>query len=207
VVYPQDAELLAQEGSLLVDRDELDGARTCYEQLLNSQEPAHFASVPIGLHGYLTRHNLAIVSMRQNRPAEAEALWRAAVEEKPELEAAWIGLEDLFVCEKRWTDLDWLANQLAALSRLKHLAPLATARGQIARGEYRAAQALLRKIAAYAPGQILPRLLLSQALLREGTDLAVAKHVLTEILAIAPGHKEASRNLELVRSQRLVKLL
>ena len=123
-VYPEDAELLGQEASLRVERGDLDGARKCYEMLLATEESAHFASVPIGLRGYLSRHNLARVSLGQNRSAEAEALWRTVVAEKPEFEPAWVDLEELFIRQRRWADLDWLTGEMAQIPRLAPVAAL-----------------------------------------------------------------------------------
>jgi Tfp pilus assembly protein PilF len=198
-LYPLDAELLGQEASLLVEKDDLAGARICYERLLTTQESAHFASVPIGLHGYLSRHNLAIVSLRQNRLAEAESLWREVISEKPEFEPAWAGLEDLLVQQARWSNLESLAAEIATRPDSAHQAALTRARGQLARGEFGTAKQVLRSVMEAKPDLLRPRVLLSHALLQEGTDLVTAENVLVEILTRAPEFTEARQNLELVR--------
>src|SRR5262249_47147288 len=47
--YPQDAELLSQEGQLRRELRDPAGAEACFLTLLTSQEAEHFASVPEGL--------------------------------------------------------------------------------------------------------------------------------------------------------------
>src|SRR5438552_1743970 len=84
-------------------------AEVCYLQLLAGPEAAHLASVPIGLNGYITRHNLAVLYHQQGRLAEAETQWRAAVEKKPDFVQAWLGLEELYVSQGRWMELEWVA--------------------------------------------------------------------------------------------------
>jgi hypothetical protein len=75
-----------------------------------------------------------------------------------------------------------------------HESALLRARGHLARGEHAAARAVLGAEAAWAPQAVLPRLLLSRALLGEG-DLAGAEEALRAVLRLAPGHPEAGREL------------
>jgi FkbM family methyltransferase len=136
LVYPQDAELLAQEALFLNEENDLAGAEQCYLKLLNDREAPHFASVPVGLNGYLTRHNLAVIYLRQQRAAEAELQWRAAIEEKPAFEPSWRGLEDLYVKQGRWQDLEALASGMEKQNILVNPASLDLARERLTRGEF-----------------------------------------------------------------------
>jgi hypothetical protein len=72
----------------------------------------HFASVNPGLHGYVTRHNLAVSFRTLSRSEEAEAHWRAALRERPTYEPAWRGLMELLISQERWPELEVLAQGL-----------------------------------------------------------------------------------------------
>ena len=199
-VYPQDAELLAQEGLLLNDRNDLAGAEQCYLQLLNDRESPHFSSVPVGLNGYLTRHNLAVVYMRQNKPADAETQWRAALEEKPAFDSAWLGLEDLYIGQSRWDDLEALAITLEQQPTLKNQALIARARGHFARREFEIARKILNDLIKREPRTLRPRVLLSHILLKENRDPVAAEQALTDILTLDPGNPEAKQNLRVLKA-------
>jgi glycosyltransferase involved in cell wall biosynthesis/tetratricopeptide (TPR) repeat protein len=93
--YGQDEELLSQEGQLRDELGDFTGAEACYLQLLTSEEGPHFASVPLGLHGYRTRHNLGVLYCRQGRVAEAEVQWRAALAEQPGFMPSRLALEEV----------------------------------------------------------------------------------------------------------------
>ena len=47
--YPEDAELLSQEGQLRRELGDAVSAEACFLRLLRSREDEHFASVPVGL--------------------------------------------------------------------------------------------------------------------------------------------------------------
>jgi tetratricopeptide (TPR) repeat protein len=94
-LYPDDCELLFLEGLLLREQGQHGAAEQRFLQLLTRREGAHFASVDEGLHGYKARHNLAVVYAEQGRFAEAEAHWRAVLEQEPSFVPARTGLERL----------------------------------------------------------------------------------------------------------------
>jgi glycosyltransferase involved in cell wall biosynthesis len=200
-VYPQDAELLAQEGLLLNEQNDLSGAEQCYLKLLSDREAPHFASVPVGLNGYLTRHNLAVVYMRQQRVTDAEAQWRAATEEKPEFASPWLGLEDLYVTQGRWEDLESLACAMEKQKTMNGQASIARARGHLGRREFREAMALLEVLIGHDPQALRPRVLLTHVLLQENRDLDAASLALQAILDLDPEHPEARQNLAVLRSR------
>jgi glycosyltransferase involved in cell wall biosynthesis len=93
--YPDDVELLFQEGLALRERGERTGARACWLALLQPQRHDHFASVDTGLTGYKVRHNLAQIELEEGRLAEAERHWRAALAEQPGFVPARVGLAEV----------------------------------------------------------------------------------------------------------------
>jgi tetratricopeptide (TPR) repeat protein len=110
---PDGPELAFLEGSLLAEQGDLAAAEACWRGLLpesgrSTAPPQAFASYDEGLHGYRVRHHLAELCCRQDRPADAEAHWRAALAERPDFSAAWRGLAELSLRIQRWGDLDTL---------------------------------------------------------------------------------------------------
>jgi hypothetical protein len=71
-----------------------------------------FGSVEIGYTGYLARHELALLYHRKGMNAEAEAEWRAVVEEQPEHLPAWLGLGELYLGQGKWEQLDRVVESL-----------------------------------------------------------------------------------------------
>src|SRR5262249_29762339 len=70
--YPDDPELLFQEGLILRHLGDLAGAEACWVRVLHTPAGQHFGSVHAGLRGYLAHHNLGLLYQQQGRPAEAE---------------------------------------------------------------------------------------------------------------------------------------
>jgi tetratricopeptide (TPR) repeat protein len=93
--YPEDAELLWLEGGLREESGDLGGAEACCVRLIGGRDGPHFGSVGAGLRGYLARHRLACLCLRQGRYEEAEGHWRAALAERPDFAEAWQGLQEL----------------------------------------------------------------------------------------------------------------
>jgi tetratricopeptide (TPR) repeat protein len=200
--YPEDAELLSQEGQLRRELGDPAGAEACFLHLLSSREEEHFASVPVGLHGYWTRHNLAVLCQEQGRYAEAEAQWRAALQEQPAFGPAWVGLAELYLAERRWQELDQTAAHLGNGLNLSLEAAVFRARGHLARREYAVARAQLEACIAQDPQAVWPRVILSHLLLQEGTDWLAAEQALRDVLALDPGQAEAKHNLAVLERDR-----
>jgi glycosyltransferase involved in cell wall biosynthesis/tetratricopeptide (TPR) repeat protein len=93
--YPEDVELLFQEGLVLRERGERAAAKACWSLLLRPQPAEHFASIDTGLCGYKARHNLALVCLEDGNLTEAEAHWRAALAEQPSFAPARLGLGEV----------------------------------------------------------------------------------------------------------------
>jgi tetratricopeptide (TPR) repeat protein len=199
--YPKDAELLAQEGHLRGEQNDFAGAEACYRQLLECREDDHFASVPIGLNGYLTRHNLAVLYWKQGRHGEAEVQWRAAVAEQPEFLQGWYALEDVYLSQQRWQDLENVAENLARTKGGAVQALASRARSQLARKQYAKAKSLLARAIHEEPKALRPRLLLSHVLLQEDVDPPAAEQALLNVLKFDPEHLEAKQNLAILRSR------
>jgi tetratricopeptide (TPR) repeat protein len=205
--YPQDVELRFHESVVLKALGDTAGSEGCLLDLLYAQEGEHFASVNPALRA-IARHNLAVLCREQGRDGEAESHWQGAVAGQPEYVPCWIGLGELYLAQQRWAELEGVLARLEA-DDLQDLsqdagsveAKLLRARAEMARGEFAAAQRRLRGLIEREPTVLMPRVLLSHALLQQGRDWAAAEQALRDVLSVAPDHAESRRNLAILLRQ------
>jgi GT2 family glycosyltransferase/Flp pilus assembly protein TadD len=200
--YPDDTELLFQEGLLRRANGDPTGAIAAFRRLQASQEAAHFASIDTGLRGYKARHNLAVVYYEQGQPAEAEAEWQAALQEQPDFFPSLLGLGEVYLSQQRWPDLERVCARLEEMSPAGVDAAVLQARGHMARRDFVLARQLLQKAAAGAPHALWPRVYLSHALLQEGEDWDAAERALRDVLSLDLAHAQARHNLSILLAQR-----
>ncbi len=195
-VFPDDAELLYQEGLLRFHQGDLAGAEICLRQLLESPpDQGPVMGVDPGLRGFRARYNLGVIYRDQGKITEAETQWRAVVAECPEHWEAWLGLADLLLGQGRGAEVQALADGLAADPQRAVEAGLVRARVHLHQREFPEARRLLEGILDQAPGAVVPRQVLSHVLLLEGRDQPAAERVLREVLALDPGNLQARYNL------------
>jgi glycosyltransferase involved in cell wall biosynthesis len=201
--YPDDAELLFVEGVLHRERRDLQAAEACWRRLLERREGDHFASVDAGLLGYKTRHNLATLYLEGKREAAAEAQWLAALAEEPAYRPALIGLAELHIARRQWSELEDVLRRLEVATDGSTVeATVLRARGHLERQEYEPARELLARMIEQHPEELLPRVILSHAFLREGRDWSAAERALRDVLQLAPGHRESRHNLEILLARQ-----
>jgi glycosyltransferase involved in cell wall biosynthesis/tetratricopeptide (TPR) repeat protein len=198
-VYPEDTELLFEEG-LLRERDDPDGAERCWLTLLETKPGAHFASIDPGLRSYKALHRLAVLYHQRGRYAEAESRWRQAVTEREDYVPAWLGLGELLLQQRRRQELEQVVEVLERLPQGGTEAAVLRARGLLEREEYESARILLEEVILRTPQIVLPRILLGRVLLREGKDVE-AEQVLWDVLALDPDNSEARNHLAELRNR------
>jgi glycosyltransferase involved in cell wall biosynthesis/predicted Zn-dependent protease len=201
-LYPDDVELLFQEGVVRRELNDRAGALACYERLLATPPGQYFASVDTGLSGYLARCNLAELYRAEGREAGAETQWRAALAERPDFRPAWLELGDLLIRQGRWREVEDVLARLRSDPEGAEDAAVLQARGHLARQEFSAARKVLEEANASTSPSLEPLLALSYALLQEGTDWDAAEKVLQAILAREPGRVATRRNLALLLERR-----
>jgi tetratricopeptide (TPR) repeat protein len=200
--YPDDAELLFDEAILRRELGDPAGAEACLLRLLGGREAAHFGSIDTGVRGYKARHNLAVLYQEQKRFPEAEAQWQAAVAERDDFLAGWLGLAEVYLAQQRWPDLEAAMRRVAALPEGGMEAAVLRARGHLARREFGPAREILEASIAAYPRALWPRVIRSHVLLQGRQDWEAAEQALLAILVIDPHHTEAQRNLAVLRRQR-----
>jgi len=200
--FPDDAELLLEEGLMLRDRGDLAGAELSWSRLFEPRQGKYFSSEEVGLRGFRTRQLLAEIFARQERWAEAEVQWRAALEERPDFEPAWQGLAELYLRLGRWADLEELLQKLDGRGVAPPKVGWLRARGQVQRKEHAAARRTLAEVIARDPQALGPRVLLSQALLQEGRNWPAAEKALLDVLELDAENKDAQHNLQVLKRQR-----
>jgi GT2 family glycosyltransferase/predicted Zn-dependent protease len=200
--FPDDVELLYQEGLALRELGDLVGAEDCLLQVLEIKPGQHFASVDTGLRGHKARHNLAVIYVDQKRYRDAEAQWRAALEENPAFIPAIVGLADIFLREHNLAAVSELTGKLQALEPDGIDLQILRARACLVAKEFTEARRILTAIIGRAPNAVYPRVLLSHVWLQEGRDWEAAETALREVLALDPANAEAKCNLGVLLRQQ-----
>jgi glycosyltransferase involved in cell wall biosynthesis/Tfp pilus assembly protein PilF len=201
--FPDHHELLFHEAILLMQGGEHAAAEECLRELLRTPPVEHpVGALEPGVHGYLARHNLALICLHQKRFAEADAYWSAAAAERPDFAPAWLGLGDLWALQGRIEEFERTARRLETDPQRATEVALVRGRGHMARRDFAAARQVLTEAIARAPQAPAPRLLLAHAYFQEGRDLAAAEETLRGLLALAPHHVEARLLLERVQRAR-----
>jgi tetratricopeptide (TPR) repeat protein len=207
VHFPADAVLLFEEALLRHQHGDPARAETCFRQLLKGPpdpDPILDDLRPLtslgqgilageGLRGYRARHHLALLLFEQGRLAEADAEWRAALDEQPAFVPAAMQLGELVLAQQRWQELEQVAGLLENAGAPVEAALFRT-RGLMARQAFSKARRILQETITRHPDEVWPRVLLSQVLLQEGQEEA-AEVVLRDVLQRDPCQVESWRNL------------
>jgi tetratricopeptide (TPR) repeat protein len=201
--FPDDAEMLWEQGLLLRAEHDLAGAADCFSRLMRTKPGQYLASLDTGIRTYLARQQLAEILQLQGRGAEAALHWRAALEERPDFTPARLGLAESFRRQGRWAELEEVLRGIGWEGEDAVRTAVLRAHAHLGRKEFAAGRRLLEEAIARAPKALGPRVILTHVLLQEGRDWQAAERALREVLALEPNHAEAKSNLAvLLRQQR-----
>ncbi|MFO1045208.1 MAG: glycosyltransferase [Planctomycetaceae bacterium] len=100
--FPEDQELLFRHAMLAHESGCLDEAVSLYHQVLTPRTDRHFLSIDVGLSGYKTRHNLALVYEELGQSELAESQWRTILRDQPDYVPARVGLVEALVRQNRF---------------------------------------------------------------------------------------------------------
>jgi glycosyltransferase involved in cell wall biosynthesis/tetratricopeptide (TPR) repeat protein len=202
-VVLEDLELLFHEGCLLRDLGNLGAAEACFLELLAGQPGPQPVATDPSLRGWRGRHELAGVLYRQKKYREAERQWAQTLQERPDCLLAWHGLGEIALATGDFDRLEEVTRRLEELPGGGLEANLFRGRGKIACGDFAGAREVAEQLIAQYPQALGPRLLLSDAWLQEGGDLAAAERALRDVLLLDPCHPEAQQNLGMLLRRRL----
>jgi tetratricopeptide (TPR) repeat protein len=200
--FPDDVELLFQQGVALKEAKDLPGARASWLAVRAAPAPQHFASVDVGLRGHLVLHNLALTCAELGLHDEAEEHWRAALADQPDYVPALFGVAEACLRRGQWQELEGLLQKLESVPAARDDAVVLRARAHLARREFTETLALLDAAIAARPRALWPRVIRSHALLQQGQDWDAAEQALRDVLALDPGHEESRQNLKLLLKQQ-----
>jgi tetratricopeptide (TPR) repeat protein len=105
-IYEYDAELCFRLGVLAQREKEYGVAIQAYEDAIANRADRHFSSRDEGITSYKARHNLAGVYRDIQRPDLAELQWRLALDKRPQYLAAWNGLVDSLLSQRKLATLE-----------------------------------------------------------------------------------------------------
>ena len=200
--FPDDPELLYQEGVLQQGLQNWPAAEKSFRRLLALPAQDYFASVDAGLKSYKARHALGVVLKEQDRLREAEVEWVETLKQEPEFAPALIGLAELYIVVKRWQQFDEVLHRLERLNGNEDECAMLRIRAQLARREFADAKVRLETVMTERPRELWPRVIYSHVWLQEGLDPFAAERALLSILELEPRHREALQNLSVLRAQQ-----
>jgi glycosyltransferase involved in cell wall biosynthesis len=201
-IYPDDAEILFEEGCLYLDRDNLTAAESLFTQLVERKPGTYFASVDPALHGYKSRHCLGAIYHKQKRYTKAVSEWQKVLAVRADYLPTLLCFGELYIERQDWARLDELVESVECLPGAKVEAVILRAQGHMARQEFASAKNLLEEARQQFPQSLLPRVVLSHALLQEGHDLEAAEVALREVLTMDPNHLPTRHNLRVLMHKR-----
>jgi len=198
-IYPHDAELLFQEGLLYRGLGDLHSAAKSLEQLLQTKETDHFASVDVGLRSFKARHNLAVIYRDMGRMNDAIAAWKLVLQEVQDFSAARIGLAETYLSTQDQTAFEEQLMELQKIPSHEIDVGLLQAKRYLALKSFSEAKESLVAMIHKYPDTLAPKVILSHVYLQEGKDWKGAEQALLEVIKNDPNNQEASRNLTVVR--------
>jgi O-antigen biosynthesis protein len=195
-LFPLDTELLFRQGILAHQQEKLAESVGAYRRALASREERHFSSMDPALHGFKTRHNLALVLADQGKHDLAELEWRRALDERPSFHAAVRGVGRSLLAQNRPASLEaelngWGNHPTFAREQFLLESELGTFRGQIT-----LAKSKLERAVRTFPDDVTIRHAYCRHLFDHG-EADEAHQALQELIVLAPTDGSAWHNLGL----------
>ena len=194
-LFPAAADLLFQEGVLLLGREDWNGARQNFEKILQVAPKKSYVGVDSNMAGFRTRHNLAMAYRSLDLPTKAEEQWLVILKETPHFGPAWLALLELYLQQNRQSAMDGLMQRLEARPERDGILPALQARQKLARQDLAGARKILEAGMARAPQALWLRFFLADLLQRVAHDEKAAEQQLRAILALAPTEPQARLKL------------
>jgi glycosyltransferase involved in cell wall biosynthesis len=194
-LFPQSADLLFQEGVLLIARGAWADVRDSFERILELPPKRNYVGTDANMTGYRTRHNLALAYRNLGLSNKAEEQWLLLLEQTPEFGPAWLALVELYLEQNRQDKTDALLQRLDDKSYRATILPALQARLTLARSDLPGACRILEEGIMHSPGAMWLRLFLADMLLRVAKDEIGAEKHLRAVLALSPNDAQARLKL------------
>jgi FkbM family methyltransferase len=196
-LFPEDMELRFRQGILLHEAGRLGEAIEAYLRVISTREKPHFFSVDVGIQGFKTRHNLALVYQDMGDLQRAEEQWRLIVEENHKYRMGWRGLGQILVAQGKLEDAVRLKNRLQKDPHLHFEGILLESQLAAQQGDVASARRTLERAVKKYPNQLPPLQALCR-LLFERADPDQAEKALRELVKRDPADAAAFHNLGIV---------
>lgn len=199
VKFPFDIELTTRRAELLSDFNDLGGAERLLQELLQSPPSRHL------IHGASTYHDgrearalLGRIYRETQRYEQAEQIFQELIADQPAWIPPWVNLGYTYLMQQRWGDVEYVAKQIEKCDTGEPYALTLRAEAKAARGDLKTARQLVEQAIARAPQLAWSRIVLSDILLKDGTDREACIAVQRDILRLNPGNPQAERTLQML---------
>jgi glycosyltransferase involved in cell wall biosynthesis len=149
--FPDNVELIFEEGVLQMARGRLHEARVCFERVLSAPPATHWVGVDPLIFSLHSRHNLALVYRDLKKPDDAEREWRLAAHQHPNSGIPWLGLLELALSKNDVVTAENLIRQYPGADKYPAVAAVLLARLAIHRKETAQGIRTLEEAVAKAP--------------------------------------------------------
>jgi predicted Zn-dependent protease len=197
--FPLDVELTTRRAELFCDFGDLGSAERALTELLRAPRSSYM------LHGASTYHDgrearalLGRIYRETQRFEQAEQIFQELLAEQPAWIPGWVNLGYTYLMQNRWGDVEYVAKQLEKCDMGDPYALVMRAEVKSQRNDLKAARELVEKAIARAPQLAWARIVLSEILLKDGSDREACIAAQRDILRLNPGNPQAERNLQLL---------
>lgn len=171
-------------------RGRLQDAKQSYLAVLSQPCSGDFGSIDVGIEGFKSRHNLAIVCEQLGETQAAEDLWRHILQEAPQFTHAWYALAEMLLSAGRVAEVE----PLVLSARQPAIAAALRAKIAAHQGDFRRAARELEAALQRSPDDVELQQDYCRLLFDHGTPQATAT-ALRRLLELQPDDAAAYHNL------------
>lgn len=199
VKFPLDVELTTRRAELFCDFNDLGSAERALVDLLRAPRSTYMVHGSSSYHdGREARALLGRIYRETQRFDRAEQIFQELLAEQPAWIPGWVNLGYTYLMQNRWGDVEYVAKQLEKCDTGDPYALVMRGEVKSLRNDLKGARELVERAIARAPQLAWARIVLSEILLKEGTDREACIAVQRDILRLNPGNPQAERNLQVL---------